>query len=69
MIALQRAFVINLFFCPVQRVLWDNTWYTNIGLILNKAIGDYFLQFNEKSIDLPWLKKRIFQILKNEEKL
>ena len=30
--------------------LWDNEWYTNNILIVNKAIGDYYLQKKEKVI-------------------
>lgn len=45
--------------------LWDNTWKTNTGLILNVAIRDYYLKFKRKHIDLKWLNIRISQILNN----
>lgn len=40
-------------------VLWSNKWYTNSGLILNKAIGDYYLEFRKKHIDVEWLETRM----------
>ena len=45
--------------------LWDNEWYTNNGLIVNKAIGEYYLQKKEKVIMIEWLNKRVAEIKKN----
>lgn len=44
-------------------VQWGDTWKTNTGLILNVAIRDYYLTFNEKKIDLDWLNARMHQII------
>jgi hypothetical protein len=46
--------------------LWDNTWLTNTGLILNVAIRDYYLQFKQKYIDIKWINKRMAEILQNK---
>lgn len=48
-------------------VLWENSWYTNTGLILNVAIRDYYLVFGKKNIDIEWLKQRMSQITLNKD--
>lgn len=47
-------------------VLWDNKWYTNMGLIFNTAIRDYYLKFKRKHIDVDWLRTRMSEILNND---
>jgi hypothetical protein len=47
-------------------VLWNNTWMTNTGLILNVAIRDYYLQHKRAYIDIDWLNCRMREILNNE---
>lgn len=45
--------------------LWENTWFTNNILNVNKAIGEYYLKTKEKKIDLNYLKNRVPEILNN----
>lgn len=45
-------------------VLWNNTWYTNTGLIYNVAIRDYYAKFQKEQIDLDWINTRMHEILK-----
>lgn len=44
-------------------VLWGNTWKTNTGLIVNRAIGEYYQKFGKLTIDTDWLDRRMNQIL------
>ena len=46
--------------------LWGSTWETNMGLILNVAIRDYYLKFKRKHIDVGWLNVRMHQILNDD---
>ncbi len=46
-------------------VLWNNTWMTNTGLILNVAIRDYYLMYQRSYINTDWLNLRMAQIMKN----
>lgn len=48
-------------------VLWDNIWKTTTGLILNTAIRDYYLGCKKKVIHLPWINKRMTEILNNQK--
>lgn len=45
--------------------LWKNTWYTNMGLSLNKAIGEYYTKYKKKEINQEWLQKRYQEIMNN----
>jgi len=45
--------------------MWENDWYTNNTLYVNKAIGDYYLSTNKKEINIEWLNKRVKEIKKN----
>ena len=46
--------------------MWKNEWYTNNGLCVNKAIGDYYLSTRKKEINIEWLHKRIAEIINNK---
>ena len=35
--------------------LWDDQWYTNSGLTINWAIGNYYLYTQKKEINIEWL--------------
>jgi hypothetical protein len=45
-------------------VLWKNEWYTNYGLLVNVAIGDYFILTGKKEINIEWIKNKVNEILK-----
>jgi hypothetical protein len=47
-------------------VLWKNNWHTNMCLIFNVAVRDYYMTFKRKHIDLDWLRDRMNEILNNE---
>ena len=46
-------------------VLWNNEWYTNYCLLVNVAIGDYFILTGKKEINIEWIKNKVNEILKN----
>lgn len=48
-------------------VLWNNTWMTNTGLILNVAIRDYYMTYHRAHIDIDWLNVRIQEIVNNKQ--
>lgn len=39
--------------------LWENTWYTNTGLILNVAIRNYFIKCRNYNLDYNWIVNHI----------
>jgi hypothetical protein len=43
--------------------LWDNSWYTNYGLLVNVSIRDYFILTGKKEINIEWIKNNIDKIL------
>lgn len=45
--------------------LWENSWFTNNALTVNKAIGEYFLLTKKKLVDVNWLRKRVPEMLNN----
>ena len=45
--------------------MWENEWFTNNGLLVNTAIGEFYLSTQKKEINIEWLHKRVAEIKKN----